>query len=218
VDGASEEGDALGLFEMIRDDETLTRIPVLIYAQKGLSERQYALLKRFAESVVVKEIKSTERLLDEMVLFLHLVEDRLPQEKKNVLTALHDREAVFQGKKILIVDDDVRNVFALTRILEDKGFKVVAGENGIEGLKRLENNPDTDIVLMDIMMPEMDGYEAVRRIRLKGEHKALPIIALTAKAMKGDRIKCIEAGASDYLAKPVDADRLFSLLRVWLYR
>jgi len=216
--GNSEGGNPLELLEMIKDDEALARIPVLIYAQRGLSEGQYAVLKRYAESIVVREVKSPERLFDEVALFLHLVEEQLPPEKKNILTALHDKEAIFKDKKILVVDDDVRNVFALTHILEDKGFKVIVGKNGREAVEQLEKNPDIDIALMDIMMPEMDGYESTRRIRLMARYKELPIIALTAKAMKGDRIKCIEAGASDYLAKPVDTDRLFSLLRVWLYR
>jgi tubulin-specific chaperone A len=130
---------------------------------------------------------------------------------------IHDKEAVFTGKKILVVDDDMRNVFSIKKVLEDKGIEIVIGKNGKEGLTCLNNNPDVNLVLMDIMMPEMDGYTAIGEIRKQDRFKALPVIALTAKAMKGDRSKCIEAGANDYLAKPFDIDRLFSMLRVWLY-
>ena len=130
---------------------------------------------------------------------------------------IHDKEAVLTGKKILVVDDDMRNVFSIKKVLEDKGIEIVIGKNGKEGLACLNDNPDVNLVLMDIMMPEMDGYTAIGEIRKQDRFKALPVIALTAKAMKGDRSKCIEAGANDYLAKPFDIDRLFSMLRVWLY-
>ena len=146
------------------------------------------------------------------------MEKNLPEQQQRLLRLNHDKEGSLDGRKVLIVDDDMRNVFALTSVLEQGGMKVVAGRNGREGLDRLKANPDVDLVLMDIMMPEMDGYETMRAIRRQKPFYKLPIIALTAKAMKGDRNKCIEAGASDYLAKPVDLDKLISLLRVWLYK
>jgi CheY-like chemotaxis protein len=170
-----------------------------------------------ARSIVVKGVESPERLLDETSLFLHRVESRLPSEKRKMLQQLHSADSVFEGKKVLIVDDDVRNVFALTSALEAHGMEVVFAENGREGIERLRSNGDVDLVLMDVMMPEMDGYETTRAIRAMPELEQLPIIALTAKAMKGDRERSIAAGASDYITKPVDTDRLLSLMRVWLY-
>ena len=151
-------------------------------------------------------------------LFLHRVETQLPQPKRPLLEQGHSAESVFRGKKVLIVDDDVRNVFALTSALEANGMDVVFAENGRAGIDTLRENPDVDLVLMDIMMPELDGYEAMREIRDIDEFAELPIISLTAKAMKGDRDRSIEAGASDYITKPVDTDQLLSLMRVWLYR
>ena len=158
-----------------------------------------------------------DRLLDEATLFLHRVEKDLPEEKQNVVRMTHNKEKIFNAKKILIVDDEMRYDFALSSILEEKGMQVIVGKNGIEGLDHLKQDSDIDLVLMDIMMPEMDGYDAMKRIRQQQKFKNLPIIALTAKAMKGDRSKCINAGANDYMAKPVDPDKLLSLLRVWLY-
>jgi tubulin-specific chaperone A len=160
---------------------------------------------------------SHRKLLDETTLFLHRVEANLPETQRKLLRMIHDKEAVLSGKKILVVDDDMRNVFSIKKVLEDKGIEIVIGKNGVEGLACLDNNPDVHLVLMDIMMPEMDGYTAIGEIRKQERFKNLPVIALTAKAMKGDRSKCIEAGANDYLAKPFDIDRLFSMLRVWLY-
>jgi len=167
---------------------------------------------------MIKDVRSPERLLDETALFLHRVEKDLPEEKRRVIRMLHDKEAIFDGRKVLIADDDMRNVFALTSVLEEKGLKLLVAANGQECLDMLEENPDTDLVLMDIMMPVMDGYEAMRRIRQQKRFHKLPIISLTAKAMKGDRAGCIEAGASDYLSKPVDIEKLQSMLRVWLYQ
>ena len=163
-------------------------------------------------------MRSPERLLDETALFLHRVEARLPEPKRRMLEQLHSAEDVFAGKKVLIVDDDVRNIFALTSVLEAHGMEVVFAENGRDGIEMLQANPDVDLVLMDVMMPEMDGYETMRAVRELPEFTQLPIIALTAKAMKGDREKSIAAGASDYITKPVDTDQLLSLMRVWLYR
>ena len=156
-------------------------------------------------------------MLSESTLFLHQLEADMPEEKQKLLKTLHNKEAVLENKKILIVDDDMRNVFALSSLLEDKGMKTIVAKNGKEGLQKLQENSDINLVLMDIMMPEMDGYEATREIRKKKQYKNLPVIALTAKAMKEDREKCIAAGANDYLAKPVDTEKLLSLLRVWLY-
>ena len=170
------------------------------------------------EAIIVKDVKSPERLLDETALFLHRVQSNLPEAKQQILAQLRQQEPVLAGKKILIVDDDVRNIFALTSILEEHQMEVVFAENGRKGIDLLQNTPDVDAVLMDIMMPEMDGYETMRAIRAQTKFRSLPILALTAKAMKGDREKCLEAGASDYIAKPVDTEQLLSLLRVWLYR
>jgi CheY-like chemotaxis protein len=157
-------------------------------------------------------------LLDETALFLHRVEAKLPEQKRKMLEQLHDADAVIAGKRVLIVDDDVRNIFSLTSVLEDHGMNVRFAENGKDALAALKEDSAVDAVLMDVMMPEMDGYETTRAIREMPEFKSLPIIALTAKAMKGDREKCIAAGASDYITKPVDTEQLLSLLRVWLYK
>jgi CheY-like chemotaxis protein len=162
-------------------------------------------------------VKSPERLLDETALFLHRIESRLPQQKRSMLERLHNVDTIFQGKKVLIADDDVRNIFSLTSVLESYGMTVVFAENGRAALEVLESNPDVELVLLDVMMPEMDGYETAAAIRAIDAHKNLPIIAVTAKAMKGDREKTIAAGASDYITKPVDTEQLLSLMRVWLY-
>jgi CheY-like chemotaxis protein len=167
---------------------------------------------------VIKDVRSPERLLDETALFLHRVEARLPEQKRRLLEQLHAAESVFNGKQVLIVDDDVRNIFALTSALEEYGMNLAFAENGRDALVRLQERPNTDIVLMDVMMPELDGYETMRRIRSDPKLQGLPIIALTAQAMKGDREKCLAAGASDYITKPVNVDQLISLMRVWLYQ
>jgi CheY-like chemotaxis protein len=166
---------------------------------------------------VVKGASSPERLFDETTLFLHRVEANLPEEKRRLLAEVQRMDESLLGRKVLIVDDDVRNIFALSALLERRGMKPITAESAREGLAALKKTPDVSAVLMDVMMPDMDGYEAMRAIRKNPKYKRMPIIALTAKAMKGDREKCIEAGASDYIAKPVDVDQLFSLLRVWLY-
>ncbi len=206
------------LLKKIRNDKTIPYLPIIIYTGKELSEEEDAKLRKHAESIVIKGIRSPERLLDETVLFLHRVETNLPEEKKKMLRMTYDKETVLKDKKILLVDDDMRNVFALSSILEERGTKVLIGKNGKEALECLDKIPDINLVLMDIMMPEMDGYEATREIRKQERFKKLPIIVFTAKAMRGDRKKCIDAGASDYLAKPIDTDKLLSLLRVWLYQ
>ncbi len=205
------------LISRIGNNEDLLDLPIIIYTGRELTKQEKITLDEYAEKIIIKRAKSAERLLDEATLFLHHVEANLPEEKRKILRMIHDKEAILKDKKILLVDDDMRNIFALTNILEEKGMQVLVGKNGKEGLERLNKNPDVDMVLMDIMMPEMDGYEAIREIRKQERFRKLPIVALTAKAMKGDRAKCIEAGASDYLAKPVDTEKLFSMLRVWLY-
>ncbi|TML63834.1 MAG: response regulator, partial [Actinobacteria bacterium] len=206
------------LLEKVKRDERFRDLPIIVYTGKELTRREETRLRRYAETIIVKDASSPERLLDETSLFLHRVESRLPAAKRRLLEQLHSAEAVFEGRKILVVDDDVRNVFALTSVLEAHGMEVVFAENGREGLELLRENPDVDLVVMDLMMPELDGYEATRAVRQMDEFRRLPIIALTAKAMKGDREKSIAAGASDYITKPVDTDQLLSLMRVWLYR
>jgi CheY-like chemotaxis protein len=190
---------------------------VIVYTGQDLTRREETRLKKYAETIIVKDARSPERLLDETSLFLHRVEARLPQAKRRMLEQLHSIEEIFHGKKVLIVDDDVRNVFALTSVLEANGMEVIFAENGKDGIQTLQAHPDVDLVLMDIMMPEMDGYETMAAVREIPQFNRLPIISLTAKAMKGDREKSIASGASDYITKPVDTDQLLSLMRVWLY-
>jgi signal transduction histidine kinase/CheY-like chemotaxis protein len=206
------------LLEKVKGDERFARLPVIVYTGKDLTRREETKLKRYAETIVVKDARSPERLLDETSLFLHRVESKLPDEKRKMLEQLHSADELFLGKKILIVDDDVRNVFALTSALEAHGMEVVFAENGRDGIETLRANADVDLVLMDVMMPELDGYETTKAIRALPEFERLPIIALTAKAMKGDRERTIASGASDYITKPVDTDQLLSLMRVWLYQ
>lgn len=205
------------LLKRIRNNENLIHLPIVIYTGKDLTKEEEITIDKYAEKIIIKGVRSAEKLLDETTLFLHRIEADLPEEKQRMLRMIHDKESILNGKKILLVDDDMRNVYALTNIIEEKGVRILVGKTGEEGLELLNKNSDIALILMDIMMPEMDGYEAMREIRKQERFKKIPIIALTAKAMKGDRAKCIEAGASDYLAKPVDADKLFSMLRVWLY-
>ncbi len=206
------------LMEQIRQQSSKSKPPIVVYTGKELTRQEETQLKRLAETIIVKDVRSPERLLDETALFLHRVHANLPQPKRQILEDLRQTDSVLMGKKILIIDDDVRNIFAITSLLERYQMQIVFAENGGDGIAMLEKNPDVSIVLMDVMMPEMDGYEATRAIRSQARFQSLPIIALTAKAMQGDREKCIEAGASDYITKPVDTDQLLSLLRVWLYR
>jgi CheY-like chemotaxis protein/HAMP domain-containing protein/GAF domain-containing protein len=206
------------LLETVKANPQMWDLPIIIYTGKALSQAEETKLRKFAETIIVKDVKSPERLLDETALFLHRVEAKLPEQKRRMLERLHNTDAVFSGKRVLIVDDDVRNIFSLTSMLEDHGMQVSFAENGKDAVAMLRERQDFDLVLMDIMMPEMDGYETTRAIRQIPALKALPIIALTAKAMKGDREKTIAAGASDYITKPVDTDQLLSLMRVWLYR
>ena len=205
------------LIEKISSDETHSQIPIIIYSEEEMNQSDQDLLKKYAQRIVIKNVQGMEALFAETTLFLHRVEEELPDSKQKLFTRMLDKEAIMKNKKILIVDDDMRNVFALTSILEEKGMKTIVGKNGREGIEKLNSEPDIDLVLMDIMMPIMDGYEAMKTIRKDRRFEKLPIIALTAKAMKGDRNKCVAAGANDYLAKPVDPAKLLSLLRVWLY-
>ncbi|HJP56101.1 MAG TPA: response regulator, partial [Gemmatimonadales bacterium] len=206
------------LIGKIRNEIGRRRLPTVVYTGKELSRKEEKELGNMAEAVVIKDARSPERLLDETALFLHRITDHLPDHKRRMLDLLHRADPVLAGRKVLIVDDDVRNIFALTTFLEQSRMEVVYAERGADGIAILERDPAVDIVLMDVMMPEMDGYETMRAIRAAGRFDHLPIIAVTAKAMMGDREKCIAAGASDYIAKPVDMDQLLSLLRVWLYR
>ncbi len=207
-------------FDLLRKikEELHAEFPIIVYTAKDLTREEDVALKEAAQSVIVKNIKSPERLLAEVTLFMHQVEAKLPEEKKQMLQKVYQVDSILAGRKLLIVDDDMRNIFALTSILEQQQMKVSYAENGKDGIEKLKNTPGIELVLMDIMMPEMDGYETMRLIRKEPQFLTLPIIALTAKAMKGDREKCIEAGASDYISKPVEPDQLLSLLRVWLYR
>lgn len=205
------------LLAKIRNDRNCAKVPVIVYTGQDLSLKEEDELREYTESIIIKGVKSPERLLDESALFLHRVEANMPVDKQRMLKLVHDKEAVLEGKTILLVDDDMRNVFALSSVLEEKGLNIIVARNGIESLEKIQEHKEIALVLMDIMMPKMDGYEAMRKIREDERLKKLPIIALTAKAMMGDRAKCIEAGANDYLAKPVDTDKLLSMLRVWLY-
>jgi HAMP domain-containing protein/CheY-like chemotaxis protein/signal transduction histidine kinase len=206
------------LLAKIEAEPSLRSLPIVVFTGKELSTEEEARLHKIAKSIIIKGVQSPERLLDETALFLHRVVTTLPPAKQRMLERLNQTDEALANKKVLVVDDDVRNIFALTGLLERHSMKVVSASNGREAIKLLEETPDISLVLMDIMMPEMDGYQTMQVIRGNPKHKLLPMIALTAKAMKGDREKCLEAGASDYIAKPVNSDQLVALLRVWLHR
>jgi hypothetical protein len=206
------------VLEEVRDDPELADLPIVVFTGKELSPEEDARLHTLARSVVVKGVESPERLLDETSLFLHRVVANLPPEKQRMLDRLHRSDDDLIGKQVLVVDDDARNIFALSSALERRGMHVLTAGNGHEAIAMLDATPDVAIVLMDIMMPGMDGYQTMQAIRKKPELRRLPIVALTAKAMKGDREKCLDAGASDYLAKPVNTEQLLSVLRLWLHR
>jgi signal transduction histidine kinase/DNA-binding response OmpR family regulator len=218
LDVSAGQNTSLQWLELLYNEISLAPIPVIIYAERELTPAEEAILQKYHDLLTIKEVYSPERLVDEVTLFLHQVEAQLPQEQQQLLHKVRNKEAILAGKKVLIVDDDMRNIFALAATLEDKEMEVIVASNGQEALQTLETQPDIKVILMDIMMPGMDGYEAIHQIRSQARFRQLPIIALTAKAMKGDKTKCIEAGASDYLAKPFDANKLLSLLRVWLHR
>ncbi len=201
--------------DAIKKTPGLEQLPIIVFTGKNLSRAEEGKIRQYADSIVVKTAQSYQRILDEVSLFLHLMEEN-KREHKTFKKAIAPGE-VLKDKTILIADDDVRNIFSLTRSLEVHGVKVISAIDGKEALKQLKENPQTDLVLMDMMMPEMDGYQSIQQIRLQPQYRKLPVIAVTAKAMTGDREKCINAGASDYITKPVDTDQLISLLRVWLY-
>lgn len=192
--------------------------PVIVYTGRELSREEERRLQTHADSIIIKGVRSEERLIDETSLFLHQMVKSMPARKQDALKRLYDKEAIFKDRTVLLVDDDMRNLFALSQALQGKGMSAVKAEDGQQALAALQREPKVDLVLMDIMMPGMDGYETIRRIRAQKRFQSLPIIAVTAKAMPQDREKCIEAGASDYLSKPVDLDRLLSLMRVWLHK
>jgi CheY-like chemotaxis protein len=206
------------LLEQVKSDPALSVVPVVVFTGKDLSEAEQQQLHTMAKSIVLKDVQSPERLLDETALFLHRVVTQLPPEKQAMLDRLHNSSEVLHGRKVLVVDDDARNIFALTSVLENHDVEVISATNGRQAIDIIKGTPGLEMVLMDIMMPEMDGYETMREIRKDAAFRTLPILALTAKAMKGDREKCLEAGASDYISKPVNTDQLLSLMRVWLFR
>jgi len=206
------------VLERLRDDNRLKDVPVVVFTGRELTPEEDNQLRTLARSVVVKDVESPERLLDETALFLHRVITDLPEEKQRMLDKLHQSDDALTGRKVLVVDDDVRNIFAISSVLERRGMDVLSAGTGREAIQIIESTPDLAIVLMDIMMPEMDGYETMQVIRQNPAMRRLPIIALTAKAMKGDRERCLEAGASEYLAKPVNTEQLLSALRMWLHR
>jgi CheY-like chemotaxis protein len=206
------------LLDLLQSEPTQQSIPIVVFTGKELTPDEEARLRTVAKSIVLKDVQSPERLLDETSLFLHRVLADLPEAKRKMIERLHGSTEALEGRKVLVVDDDARNIFALTTVLENQQMEVLSATNGRQAIDIIQTTPDLSVVLMDIMMPEMDGYETMREIRKDPRFRTLPILALTAKAMKGDREKCLQAGASDYIAKPVNTDQLLSLLRVWLYR
>jgi CheY-like chemotaxis protein len=206
------------VLEKMRLERDLADIPVVVFTGRQLSSEEDAKLHSMARSIVVKGVESPERLLDETALFLHRVVTDLPPEKQRLLERLHSSDEDLIGRTVLLVDDDARNIFALSSVLERRGMKVLTATTGKEAIALIESTPDLAMVLMDIMMPEMDGYQTIAMVRENPAYRRLPIVALTAKAMVGDREKCLEAGATDYLAKPVNIDQLLSALRTWLHR
>jgi CheY-like chemotaxis protein len=206
------------LLERIKADPEISGISIVVFTGKELTSQEEARLRSMAKSIVLKDVQSPERLFDETSLFLHRVIANLPEDKQRMIEKLHRSTEALRGRRVLVVDDDARNIFALTTILENHEMEVLSATNGRQAIEILQTTADVSVVLMDIMMPEMDGYETMREIRKSPSFRTLPILALTAKAMKGDREKCLEAGASDYIAKPVNTDQLLSLLRVWLHR
>jgi hypothetical protein len=206
------------VLERIRDDASISEVPVVVFTGRELSPDEDAQLHSMARSVVVKGVESPERLLDETALFLHRVVSEMPPAKQKMLEKLHSSDEDLIGRTVLLVDDDARNIFALSSVLERRGMNVLTATNGSDAIAVIKSERDVAIVLMDIMMPGMDGYETMQAIRSDPAFRRLPIVALTAKAMKGDREKCLEAGASDYLAKPVNTEQLLTALRMWLHR
>jgi CheY-like chemotaxis protein len=204
------------LLSEVQRDERLRDVPIVVFTGRELSAEEEGELRQRAKSIVLKGVQSPERLLDETALFLHRVIADLPESKQRMIEKLHDSDEPLRDRKVIVVDDDVRNIFALNSLLERHGMNVITATNGHDAIKLLDEHPDVALILTDVMMPEMDGYETMRRIREIPAFRLLPIIALTAKAMKGDREKCLQAGASDYVAKPVNTEQLLSLVRMWL--
>ena len=217
LDMGIPDQNAYETLELVKTSPGLENLPIIIFTGKNLSKGEENKIKQYADSIVVKTAHSYQRILDEVGLFLHLVEDNTKVKDPLRTKTLGGMDEVLKGKTVLVADDDVRNIFSLTKALEKHNMHVISATDGKEALKILDQNPSVDIVLMDMMMPEMDGYESTTRIRKNPKYKHLPVLAVTAKAMMGDREKCIKAGASDYISKPVDVDQLISLLRVWLY-
>jgi CheY-like chemotaxis protein len=209
--------DGVSLLEALRK-QAGRRMPIVIHTAKDLSAGEEAKLRNLVESFILKSPDSAQQLFDETALFLHRSVARMPPEQRLIIERARRREPGLAGRKVLIVDDDIRNIFSLTGVLEQHDIEVLHAENGRDGIELLNRNPDIDMVLMDVMMPDMDGYETMRQIRTNELFRKLPMIAITAKAMKGDREKCIEAGASEYISKPVDVDQMVSMMRVWLRR
>jgi len=217
LDIGDSRGNEYQVIESIKSYDGLENLPIIIFTERNLSQSEELKIKQYADSIVVKTAHSYQRILDEVGLFLHLVEEK-NNSLENVRTkTLGSLTEVLSGKKILITDDDARNIFSLTKSLEKYKVEAIVAMDGKHALEQIKQNPDIDVILMDMMMPEMDGYESIQEIRKMPKFAKLPIIAITAKAMIGDRQKCIDAGASDYISKPVDIDQLLSLLRVWLY-
>jgi len=218
VDLGLPDMSGFDLIERLKKELGLYDVPVIVYTARELSAKEETRLRKLAETIIVKDARSPERLLAETALFLHRASEKMSPAKRRMLEQEQWTDPVLAGKTVLVIDDDVRNIFSLTSLLERHQMEVMFAENGHDGIEVLKNTPDVDAILVDIMMPEMDGYETMREIRKMRRFKSTPIIALTAKAMKGDRDKCVEAGASDYVSKPADVDRLLSLLRVYLGR
>ena len=216
LDLALPDASGFELLEKMATDDAYSFPPVIVYTARAVTALEEQQLRRYSKSIIIKGAKSPERLLDEVTLFLHKVEESLPAEQQRLLRIARSRDSVFEGRSILLVEDDVRNVFAITRVLEPHGAKLEIARNGVEALDALKRNPQIELVLMDIMMPEMDGITAMQEIRKQPSQAKLPIIALTAKAMPDDRQRCLDAGANDYITKPIDIEKLLSLVRIWL--
>ena len=213
-----QEPKTFDLIDEIKEEQGRHELPVIAFSIRELSRKEEIHLKRLTQSSVVKDVRSIDRLVDEVSLFLHRPMEKMTEDVRRRIEQLHSTSTVLANRKVLIVDDDIRNIFAMTSILEPHDMEILSAETGKAAIDILQKNPEIDVVLMDIMMPDMDGYDTMRAIRKITKFRSLPIIALTAKAMKGDREKCIEAGASDYISKPLDTAQLLATLRVWLYR
>jgi CheY-like chemotaxis protein len=216
TDLALPDGTGYDLLEQLAANAALAAVPVIVYTGRVLSDNEEQKLRRFSKSIIIKGARSPERLLDEVTLFLHSVESTLAPEQQRMLRAVRQRDRQFEGRTILLAEDDVRNIFALSHVIEPLGATLRIARNGLEALQMLESEPDIDLVLMDVMMPEMDGLTATREIRRSDRFGRVPVIALTAKAMADDRQRCLEAGADDYISKPIDVEKMIALCRVWL--